>query len=255
MHFLKHNMIRYIKIFILFVIVTSFTDPYSIKRISDANFRYEFYTSTKEIKPKPAKVYFWFKGGAIHSATSGVSGQLLNGNFKKFYHSNQLAEEGNYKNGLKVGLWKSWFENGNLKTTQYWKSGIQTGFCEIYDVSGSVLEKGNYKKGQKNGKWIFFSSKDTIVYKRGLVYVPKPVLSKEEKQALKEKKKLEKETKKIAQEKEKETKKIAKEQDIKQKEMNKDQKLKSNSNTVNPKSNTQPVKKESFFKRLFSKKE
>ena len=97
-------MIRFIKIFFVFVLLVSFTDPYSIKRISDANFRYEFFTSTKEVKPKVAKVYFWFKGGAVHSATSGVSGQVLNGNFKKFYHSNQLAEEGNFKYGLKVGL-------------------------------------------------------------------------------------------------------------------------------------------------------
>jgi antitoxin component YwqK of YwqJK toxin-antitoxin module len=243
-------MLRFIKFFILFVLVTSFTDPYSIKRISDMNFRYEFYTSTKEIKPKSARVYFWFKGGTIHSATSGVSGQLLNGSFKKFYHSNQLAEEGKYKNGLKVGLWKSWFENGNLKTIQYWKSGIQSGFCEIFDVSGTVLEKGKYKKGQKDGKWLFFNSKDTIVYKKGIVFVPKPKLSKEEKESLKEKKKLEKELKAAAQEKEK----LAKEQEKKKKEINKEQNLKSKSNATLPKSNLQPAKKDNFFKRLLGNK-
>lgn len=246
-------MIRFIKLFLVFVLLVSFTDPYSIKRISDANFRYEFYTSTKEVKPKAAKVYFWFKGGAVHSATSGVSGQVLNGNYKKFYHSNQLAEEGNFKYGLKVGLWKNWFENGTIKSTQYWNSGLQTGFYYAYDVSGNTIEKGNYKKGKKHGNWINFVSKDTVMYKNGLVFVPKPKLSKEEKQALKEKTKADKEAKAIAKEKEREAKKIAKEQGKKQKEASKGQKSKSGTKKEQPKPQT--GKKDNFFKRLFSKKE
>lgn len=248
-------MIRLIKLFFLFGLVVAFTDPYSIKRISDANFRYEFYTSTKEIKPKTSKIYFWFKGGAIHNAKAGVSGQLLDGNFKKFYHSNQLAEEGNFKKGLKIGLWKSWFENGNLKTTQYWNNGLQTGFYYAYDASGNTIEKGNYKKGQKHGNWINYISKDTVIYKNGIVFTPKPKLSKEEKIALKAKNKAEKEAKAIAKEKEREAKKTAKEQEKKQNEVNKEQKSKPSSNKTQPKSQAQPEKKNNFFKRLFSKKE
>lgn len=246
-------MIRFIKLFFVFVLLVSFTDPYSIKRISDANFRYEFYTSTKEVKPKAAKVYFWFKGGAVHSATSGVSGQVLNGNYKKFYHSNQLAEEGNFKYGLKVGLWKNWFENGTIKSTQYWNSGLQTGLYYAYDASGNTIEKGNYKKGKKHGNWINFVSKDTVMYKNGVVFIPKPKLSKEEKQALKEKTKAEKEAKAIAKEKEREAKKLAKEQEKKQKEASKGQKSKSGAKKEQPKPQT--AKKDNFFKRLFSKKE
>lgn len=246
-------MIRFAKLFFVFVLLVSFTDPYSIKRISDANFRYEFYTSTKEVKPKATKVYFWFKGGAVHSATSGVSGQVLDGNYKKFYHSNQLAEEGNFKYGLKVGLWKNWFENGTIKSTQYWNSGLQTGFYYTYDASGNTIEKGNYKKGKKHGNWINFVSKDTMIYKNGVVFIPKPKLSKEEKQALKEKNKADKETKAIAKEKEREAKKVAKEQEKKQKEASKGQKSKSGTKKEQPKPQT--GKKDNFFKRLFSKKE
>ena len=248
-------MIRFIKLFSVFVLLVSFSDPYSIKRISDANFRYEFYTSTKEIKPKASKMYFWFKGGAVHNATSGVSGQVLNGNFKKFYHSNQLAEEGNFKYGLKVGLWKTWFENGTIKTTQYWNGGLQTGLYYAYDATGNVVEKGNYKKGKKHGNWVNFVTKDTVIYKKGVVFVPKPKLSKEEKQALKEKNKADNETKAIALKREKEAKKIAKEQKKKQKEEKKEQKTKSSSVKKQPKSQTQTAKKDNFFKRLFSKKE
>ena len=240
------------------VVVLSFvllaaTDPYSIKRISDKNFRYEFYTINKSISIKHNREYFWFKGGLIHKAEGGISGQLLHGEFKKFYHSNQLAEEGNFKYGLKVGLWKNWFENGTIKSTQYWNSGLQTGLYYVYDASGNTIEKGNYKKGKKHGNWINFVSKDTVMYKNGLVFIPKPKLSKEEKQSLKEKTKAEKEAKAIAKEKEREAKKIAKEQEKKQKEASKGQKSKSGTKKEQPKPQT--GKKDNFFKRLFSKKE
>ena len=246
-------MIRSIKLFFVFILLVSFSDPYSIKRISDANFRYEFYTSTKEVKPKATKVYFWFKGGAVHSATSGVSGQVLNGNYKKLYHSNQLAEEGNFKYGLKVGLWKNWFENGTIKSTQYWNSGLQTGLYYEYDASGNTTQKGNYKKGKKHGNWINFVSKDTVMYKNGLVFISKPKLSKEEKQALKEKNKADKKAKATAKENERKAKKIKREQEKKQKEASKGQKSKSGTKKEQPK--PQAAKKDNFFKRLFSKKE
>ena len=39
----------------------SFKDPYLIKRISDKEFRYEFYTIKKEVNPVKNKTYYWFK--------------------------------------------------------------------------------------------------------------------------------------------------------------------------------------------------
>ena len=107
---LLNKKISLIKICLLLstVLLFSFSETSLKKRISDADFRYEFYTTNKAVNPEPDRQYFWFKGGAIHNSEYG---ELLHSQFQKFYHSNQLAEAGKYNNGLKEGNWKSWFKN------------------------------------------------------------------------------------------------------------------------------------------------
>lgn len=161
---------------ILFVIsfsLLSFNDPYSIKRISDKEFRYEFYTTKKNIHPKRGKMYFWFKGGAIHQAQSGTSGELLQGKYVKFFHSNQIAEQGYFQKGLKNGIWKTWYKNGILESSQKWSNGLQSGFVTLYNEEGKLIQNGKFYKGLKNGRWIDFVKKDTIYFKNGKSYLPK----------------------------------------------------------------------------------
>lgn len=172
----------YLSITFFFV---SFSDPYTIKRISDKNFRYEFYVTDKSVTPKPNKIYYWFKGGAIHNAQGGFGGALLNNKFLKTYHSNQIAEQGVFKNGLKVGIWKTWHPNGIIETTQKWSKGLRTGMYYKYDTNGIVSEIGCYKNDKKHGKWYDFIKKDTINYKNGIPAVEKQKLSKLDKITLK----------------------------------------------------------------------
>ncbi|TGD56854.1 toxin-antitoxin system YwqK family antitoxin [Flavobacterium humi] len=180
------------------LLLVSFSDPYSIKRISDTNFRYEFYTTDKKIKPRNDKTYYWFKGGLIHNAQGGQAGELLNDKFVKMYHSNQLAEQGIFKNGLKNGLWKTWHANGTLETIQKWKSGLRTGKFYHYDQNGMVTEEGNFKNNKKHGIWIDYVTKDTTAYKRGELYVIEPKVSKKERKENKERNSITKEEKRAS---------------------------------------------------------
>jgi antitoxin component YwqK of YwqJK toxin-antitoxin module len=102
-----------------------------------------------------------------------MAGELLQDKFVKMYHSNQLAEQGTFKKGLKIGLWKTWFTNGMVETTQKWSDGLQSGFFFRYNESGLLIEKGNFKCGRKHGFWIDFVRKDTLVYKNGILFVKK----------------------------------------------------------------------------------
>lgn len=230
---------------IISLLLVSFTDPYTIKRVSDKDYRYEFYTIEKKKSVSNKKHYYWFKGGLIHNSQGGVAGQLLNDDFKKFYHSNQLAEQGKFKKGLKVGLWKTWFENGTLATTQKFSNGISSGEFQKFDGKGNIIEKGKFRKGKKQGFWVNYISNDTIQYKKGAIFVPKPKLTKEEKVIAKEQKIKEKEALKLQKEKEKALKKAENE-----KGKPKDKKAKPNATVKKEK-----TKKENFFTRLFSKKE
>ena len=78
-------MIRFVKLFFVFVLLVSFTDPYSIKRISDANFRYEFYTSTKEVKAQIPICETIIVGEVPEQKAELIRGKVININpYKKF---------------------------------------------------------------------------------------------------------------------------------------------------------------------------
>ncbi|MCO6147924.1 toxin-antitoxin system YwqK family antitoxin [Flavobacterium sp. NRK1] len=158
-----------LSVFFLF----SFSETSLKKRISDADFRYEFYTTDKTLSPKPERQYYWFKGGAIHNSEYGLAGELLHKDFFKFYHSNQLAETGKYNNGLKEGYWKTWFKNGVLQSNTYWDSGQKDGRYYAYDETGFLIEQGKYKNNKKHGRWVNYISKDTLKYRDGKIVVKK----------------------------------------------------------------------------------
>ncbi|WP_330443309.1 toxin-antitoxin system YwqK family antitoxin [Flavobacterium sp. C4GT6] len=143
------------------------------KKISDPDFRYEFYTTDKVVKPESDRHYYWFKGGRIHSSEYGTGGELLHDEFFKYYHSNQLAEAGKFKNGIKEGYWKSWFENGTLQSKAYWNDGQLDGSYYAYDETGNLVEEGRYKNNKKHGRWINYIKGDTLKYKRGELVVKK----------------------------------------------------------------------------------
>lgn len=218
----------------LALLLLSFTDPFLVKRISDADYRYEFSTTDKKIHPKKDKVYYWFKGGVVHFAQGGIAGEILNGKYTKTFHNNQLAEQGEFENGLKKGTWKIWHPNGIIQSTQYWKSGIKAGAYYQYDETGEIVLEGNFRNNRKHGKWIDFTKKDTVAYKKGIVFVKKPKLSKEEKKKAEE-------IKKALKKSEKENKAAAKEKKSGEKEIKK--------------TSSEKPEKESFFKRLFGKKQ
>ncbi|RKR09080.1 hypothetical protein C8C83_0680 [Flavobacterium sp. 90] len=166
----------------------SFSDPYTVKRISDKDFRYEFFTTDKKIKPNKTHMYSWFKGGLIHETQGGIAGDLLNDKFIKMYHSNQLAEQGEFKNGLRVGIWKTWHQNGILATDQNWHNGLRSGIYSRFDITGNLVEKGRFVANYKTGKWIDTEKKDTVIYKKGKVIIQKPTFNKSEKYKIKQEK-------------------------------------------------------------------
>lgn len=253
----------------LVFLLVAFQEPILKKRITDKEFRYEFYVTDKEPGIRSERMYYWFKGGAIHNSENGVAGELLNGAFEKFYLSNQLAEKGEFSRGLKVGQWRTWYPNGVLETTVYWNEGRKRGAYYHYSESAVLLEKGRYSAGKKQGQWINFVSKDTIVFDKGekVVKILSPedlareAKRKENKAKRKQKREEGKAEKKRIKQTEKDQKAQKKTIDNSSKTGNKKDKPSKTANNqepkgssaVNNKNNTE-VKKESFFKRLFSKK-
>lgn len=237
---MKTNPSRLIVWVCLAVLLMSFNDPYTIKRITDTNFKYEFYTTQKKVSVKSGRDYYWFKGGAIHHSTAGFSGEALHESYQKFFLNNQLAEQGQFNKGLKTGIWKSWFPNGKLQTVATWWDGSLKGNYLRYDDQGNLLESGNFRGNLKHGKWIDFTKKDTVDYKNGAVRVK---LTTEEKAIAKAEKK-----------KKAEEQKAAKSADPQAKKKNFFQRLFQKKDPAKAENPQPQEKKEGFFKRLFAKK-
>jgi hypothetical protein len=72
---------------------------------------------------KPGRFYYWYSAGAIHSTQGGFSGKLLNGQYTEYYPDRNLKEQGNFKKGVKDGLWHSWNADGTLSATVTWRRG------------------------------------------------------------------------------------------------------------------------------------
>lgn len=60
-----------------------------------------------------------------------------------------------YKYGKKDGLWRTFYENGQLKAEGSFKADLKEGLHREWEENGIILLEGNYSKGKANGlmKW------------------------------------------------------------------------------------------------------
>lgn len=152
---------------VLIIVLISQKSPQTRRVITGDDFNFEFFTSNVKLKKFDFdKKYFWFKNGNIHVSKGSASGEVLNGLFTKTYISENLAEKGNYSNGLKTGNWITWYENGNQQTVNYWTRGVKNGGFKRFSESGKIVLSGKYRNGKKTGKWIDYVKNDTIIFKR-----------------------------------------------------------------------------------------
>src|SRR5690606_36552591 len=105
--------------FVLFSVVLfgQKTDPnYALKRsVYDGQFYIQFHIldpDDRSPKLRSDKFYTWTKAQQINQTQGGASGDLLNGLYSAYYADKQLASQGNFKGGLKVGRWTSWNVQG-----------------------------------------------------------------------------------------------------------------------------------------------
>lgn len=135
--------------------------------------------------------------------------------YKFFYPEGTLKREGDYKNGLKTGVWKEYNVLGKLINELNWMDGLQSGVqkqyytngklqliyaCDSGKVSGEVnkyFENGSpyftgyYESDRPAGLWTSYYSNDSIENKayfvngkmvgRRMSYSPEGTLSTEEK--------------------------------------------------------------------------
>jgi|AP95_1055475.scaffolds.fasta_scaffold188121_1 antitoxin component YwqK of YwqJK toxin-antitoxin module len=74
------------------------------------------------------------------------------GEEKKWFSNDSLAESRHYKKGLKVGVHQSWWENGNKKFVYHFNNnGAYHGSVRDWYENGNPFKYFNYKNGKESG--------------------------------------------------------------------------------------------------------
>ena len=80
------------------------------------------------------------------------------------YQKDQLAEEGNYINGRRSGLWTEYFCNGNLRGKITFVDGRPNGHCIMYHDNGKKKEEGDWNNGRYLNTYKVFDSTGTYFW-------------------------------------------------------------------------------------------
>ncbi len=91
----------------------------------------------------------------------------------KFYKkSGNKGFKGQYKNGLKTGLWEFWYDNGKQKLIGTYKNGVKTGNWKYWYRNGNLRIDSNYKDGRlvDTNTWYYENGqkKKVAIYKNGV---------------------------------------------------------------------------------------
>ncbi|MQP52516.1 MULTISPECIES: toxin-antitoxin system YwqK family antitoxin [unclassified Flavobacterium] len=105
--------------------------------------------------------YFHFESKQLMSVEFYSKGKLV-GVRKVFYKDGTVAEETNYKNGIKEGSSKTYSEKGELLDAHIYKNGQYNGLASYFDGLGNKMYEGNYVNGKRVGIWKFFEKNKVI---------------------------------------------------------------------------------------------
>ncbi|MCS6981743.1 MAG: hypothetical protein NZM65_06035 [Flavobacteriales bacterium] len=86
------------------------------------------------------------------------------GYWKIMSSDGRLISEGEYQNGVPVGIHKHYHaENGKLKAVLHWHNDGVTCSAQIFDPQGFLSGIGLYRNKKREGLWVFLDEKgDTI---------------------------------------------------------------------------------------------
>lgn len=122
--------------------------------------------TNKKIRPNINRYYYSFKQGEVYKNKGGINGTPLQGAYREEYLDGSLKMLGDFQSGLKEGVWKEWYSNGELKSVYHYSNGRQVKRFFHYDKSGKIIRKGRFFRGKKIGKEKILTSDDSWEVKK-----------------------------------------------------------------------------------------
>lgn len=100
------------------------------------------------------------------------SGKLVLDREIVYYLNQQVKMDGEFKNELREGKWKAWYENGNLWSEGDYKEGKRNGIGIAYHENGKKYIEGLYRNDTRVGAWKFYDTNGVITKEVNFDLVP-----------------------------------------------------------------------------------
>ncbi len=97
-------------------------------------------------------IYYHKQGKSVMTREYYENGELQ-GIKTVYYLNHKIAEEIEYKKGVKEGLNNYYSPQGVILKKLLYVNGELHGSAAYYDAYGNITLKGNYKRGRKDGIW------------------------------------------------------------------------------------------------------
>lgn len=103
-----------------------------------------------------------FPGGSPHDVRYyDKSGSCVKE--EEYYESGQLKMVGVLQDGHREGEWKSYFEDGKVQSTAFFKNGLRYGPATVFYPTGQLFQEGYYDNGKRCGVWKFYDEQGYLV--------------------------------------------------------------------------------------------
>jgi hypothetical protein len=73
-----------------------------------------------------------------------------------YYDSGQKMSEGKMWDGLEIGEWTSWHENGNVQSIGHYLEGQKDSLWQWHDEAGILTGSGMYDRDVEHGTWMHY---------------------------------------------------------------------------------------------------
>ena len=136
-------------VFFIFLLITVYSCQTETKKATSKT------NQTKEVKNSEVDEF-------EEDKTSKIVADNPNGEYLELYANGKIKIEGQKKDGLREGVWYSYFETGNKWSETTYKKGLKEGVSIVNYPNGKMHYKGQYKNDKKIGTWYFYNEDGTL---------------------------------------------------------------------------------------------
>jgi antitoxin component YwqK of YwqJK toxin-antitoxin module len=127
--------------------------------------------------------YYSYYSGAITSTEMYVNG-IKHGIEKKYYPNGQVSEEIEWQQNMKNGVWNQYFDDGTIKLKANYVFNSLNGPYSFFWPNGKIYILGNFVDNKRHGTWTFYSDdgtkKSEIVYNYGKADNEEEIIAKDQ---------------------------------------------------------------------------